>query len=82
MASANAAEIAVLSPRVIAAELLLDVVRCSHSKRKGVTVCLLEAGTVLPGFRKRHWKTIDADVNYLSSTWQPWPPALAGGVSS
>lgn len=51
-----------------------------QSQQKERCDCLLEARAVLPSFRKRLWKTIDTDVNYLSSLWEPWPPALAGDV--
>lgn len=56
----------------------------SHSRTRGVTVCLLEARTVLTRFRKRHSETsrnaIDVDVSYVASVWQSLPPALKGDV--
>lgn len=60
------------------------VIISSHSKTRGVTVCLLETRTILAGFRKRHSKTgrnaADVDVSYLDSIWQSLPPALKGDV--
>lgn len=60
------------------------VVVSTSSRTRGVTVCLLEARSVLTGFRKRRFKpssnAIDADANYLASIWQSLPPALEGDV--
>lgn len=56
----------------------------TYSKTRGMTACLLEARTVLTGFRKRHFKTsrntTSVNANCIVSIRQSLPPALRRDV--